>query len=92
VTIAIGRTRRCASPLHPALCNHTRPPITTFPFACLSRDRPADAAGLSNLEDRTVMVVDCGRTGGGDLGGEVLGVALNRMGPSADGCYYYHSY
>ena len=38
------------------------------------------------------MVVDCGRTGGGDVGGKVLGVVLNRMGPSADGHYYYYSY
>ena len=61
-----------------------------------------DAAVLSTLADGTMLVFDCGETRKPaavqaferlvSVGGQVLGVVLNRLAPSGDGYYYYYSY
>jgi Mrp family chromosome partitioning ATPase len=62
----------------------------------------SDAAVLSTLVDGTLLVVDYGETRKPaaaqaverlmDVGGNVLGVVLNRVAPNGDGYYYYNYY
>lgn len=61
-----------------------------------------DAALLSSVADGTLLVIDCGETRIpaatqaverlANVGGNLLGVVLNRLSPSADGYYYYYYY
>jgi Mrp family chromosome partitioning ATPase len=61
-----------------------------------------DASLLANLVDGTLLVLDAGQTRRpaavraverlSDVGANVLGVVLNRLGPSSDGYYYYYYY
>jgi non-specific protein-tyrosine kinase len=59
-----------------------------------------DAAVLSTVVDATLLVVDHGRTRRAaaaqaterlmNVGGNLLGIVLNRLPPNGDGYYYYH--
>jgi capsular exopolysaccharide synthesis family protein len=61
-----------------------------------------DAAVLSTVVDATLLVVDHGRTRRAaaaqaterlmNVGGNLLGIVLNRLPPNGDGYYYYHYY
>jgi succinoglycan biosynthesis transport protein ExoP len=61
-----------------------------------------DAAVLSNVVDGTILVLDCGETRTpaaaqaverlASVGGNVLGVVLNRLSQSRDGYYYYYTH
>ena len=61
-----------------------------------------DAAVLSTVVDATMLVVDHGRTRRAaaaqaterlmNVGGNLLGIVLNRLPPNGDGYYYYHYY
>jgi len=61
-----------------------------------------DAAVLSNLADGILLIVNCGETRKPaaaqaverltSVGGEVLGVVLNRLAPGGDSYYYYYYY
>jgi Mrp family chromosome partitioning ATPase len=61
-----------------------------------------DASLLANMVDGTLLVLDAGQTRRpaavraverlNDVGANVLGVVLNRLGPSSDGYYYYYYY
>ncbi len=61
-----------------------------------------DAAVLSTLVDGVMLILDCGETRRSaaaqaaerlmSVGGNLLGVVINRLSPSGDGYYYYSHY